>query len=223
MALLVVIDDGSTNGMVIRLLREETTLGREEADVNIPHDGQVSRNHASILRVSSDGRFRWYLRDNQSSNGTFIRVARTKLKADQEFLIGSKRFRYHQSSGENPGDERDAGNSTATRMWTAISKQDLESSLPRLVEQRAGSDDGQSILLNRDQVIIGNEAGLDTRIDDPYLDLRHARISTSHDGRWIIEDLNSLNGVWIKVNRVELTAKCEFRIGEQRLLFQPPV
>ncbi|MBI2377601.1 MAG: FHA domain-containing protein [Deltaproteobacteria bacterium] len=51
------------------------------------------------------------------------------------------------------------------------------------------------------EVLIGREAPSTTRIDDPSLSRRHARIWVDHDGAWI-EDLGSTNGTWINSVRV---------------------
>lgn len=140
MALLVVADDGSSTGATIRLLKDETVIGREGADVNIGHDTQISRKHAAIVRSPFKGSHRWFLEDGNSSNGTFVRLAKAKLKAENEFLIGSKRFRFFEAAKQVATDLDETENiHAATTMWQAVSKDDLESAVPRLVLNQANA------------------------------------------------------------------------------------
>ncbi len=58
--------------------------------------------------------------------------------------------------------------------------------------------------------------------DDPFLNGRHARIFRDRRGRWTVEDVNSLNGVWVRIQRAALERSSEFQLGEQRFLFKLP-
>lgn len=62
---------------------------REECDVSIPFDTQVSRHHAA-LRIMPDGRF--WLEDTRSLNGTFVEKTRieamTTIERGQLFRLG---------------------------------------------------------------------------------------------------------------------------------------
>src|SRR5689334_8946084 len=75
MALLTVIDDGDDSGETVRIRSSSFVIGRVEGDLVIPHDGGISGRHAEIVRRPEGGQFRWYLRDLQSTNGTFVRAA----------------------------------------------------------------------------------------------------------------------------------------------------
>ena len=62
-------------------------------------------------------------------------------------------------------------------------------------------DNGSSVPLSRDELIIGNVSGADLRVpEDEYLSRRHARI-TRNDGRFRIEDLGSANGTYLRVRQ----------------------
>lgn len=101
-ALVIMIMSGPDDGQKIYLSHEHgdgyvntdsswaVTFGRrEECDVCIPFDTQVSRQHA-ILRMMPDGQF-WLL-DAGSLNGTFIGNRRiekpTMLQREQLFRLG---------------------------------------------------------------------------------------------------------------------------------------
>ena len=71
----MVLDDGDDEGETIRIRRESFIIGRVQGDLVIPHDGNISGRHAEVLRRLEAGRWHWYLRNLQSTNGTFVRVA----------------------------------------------------------------------------------------------------------------------------------------------------
>src|SRR5262249_20261882 len=98
MALLVVLDDGDDTGETIRIRGDRFLIGRADGDLVIPHDGALSGRHAEITRRFENGQFNWYLNDLQSSNGPFVRVARTLLNSQQEILLGSRRFRLESTA-----------------------------------------------------------------------------------------------------------------------------
>jgi pSer/pThr/pTyr-binding forkhead associated (FHA) protein len=78
---------------VYYLSREETVLGREQADIVFPDDAFLSRRHAAIVLKKDNMRFS--LRDLGSSNGTAIRCRReTLLSAGDQFRVGRHLFRF---------------------------------------------------------------------------------------------------------------------------------
>lgn len=223
MAILVIIDDGLNSGETVRLRSERVSIGREGTIVEIPHDALVSRMHAEIIRLNDRGRYRWFLEDCGSRNGTFVRVSKMKLAHEQEFLIGTKRFRYLQSGNATPSAETTADSRpAATVMWQKVSKHQVDAQLRRLVERLPDDGDGQVLVIDGDEIVLGNSRSLPNPINDPYINPVHAKIHRSENGDWIIEDMKSKNGIWVKVKKLELVARCEFQVGEQRILFQPP-
>jgi pSer/pThr/pTyr-binding forkhead associated (FHA) protein len=85
------------------LRREETVLGREQADVVFPDDPFLSRRHAAI-KMSQDWN-RFVLRDMGSSNGTAVRCRGERvLQPGDQFRLGRHLFRFDLSSGS--GEER---------------------------------------------------------------------------------------------------------------------
>lgn len=64
-------------------------LGRERGDILFPEDGYVSGLHC---RLSWDGQ-KLFLTDLGSSNGTFLRVAETEVRAGDVLLMGQQLFR----------------------------------------------------------------------------------------------------------------------------------
>jgi len=85
---------------VYYLHREETVLGREQADVVFSDDPFLSRRHASV--TLQDGHF--VLRDLGSSNGTALRCRSEKvLVHGDQFRLGRHLFRFDLSHEGRPG------------------------------------------------------------------------------------------------------------------------
>ncbi|MFM8984680.1 MAG: hypothetical protein ACKONH_01225, partial [Planctomycetia bacterium] len=51
----------------------------------------------------------------------------------------------------------------------------------------------------------------------------HAMVIRDASGTWHLEAQPSINGVWAKVEAVNLTGNCLFQCGEQRFRFRLPV
>lgn len=72
-------------------IRGETRIGRTEGSITFPQDGLMSSSHARIVKQDSD----YVLMDDQSSNGTFLKVkGQTKLEPGDVILVGKQLFRF---------------------------------------------------------------------------------------------------------------------------------
>jgi len=91
MALLHVVDDGREDGEAVRMRGDTLRIGRNEGDVQIPHDISMSSAHAMLERVPEGG---WRLSDLGSATGTFVRVTRAPLKHGSMLMIGMTRLRF---------------------------------------------------------------------------------------------------------------------------------
>src|SRR4051794_20065232 len=94
MALLCIVDDGKADGEWIRLRGDRYLIGRTEGAICIPHDGMMSGRHAELSRVKTATGFRWVLLDQKSTNGSFVRIGRSVLADQAEFLVGRGRYRF---------------------------------------------------------------------------------------------------------------------------------
>lgn len=73
------------------LSSEGALIGREKGDVLFPQDKFMSSRHAKI-RLADDGEF--YLADQNSSNGSWLRIQTRRELADGDFLfLGQQLFR----------------------------------------------------------------------------------------------------------------------------------
>lgn len=204
MALLTVLFDGREEGDIVALRTDRTLIGRTEGEVIIPHDGMVSSRHAEITRLFDKGRWRWFLTDLGSTNGTFVRVTTVQLKHEQEFLLGARRYRFDAPSQTGP----------------AAGKQGDH--FPSVVELKTTTT-GQRYFLEQEEHWIGSEPGQASIViaDDPMVSPNHARIIKDTKGRWILENAGSQNGVWIRIHRIPIEGTAQFQIGEQRFILKP--
>ena len=120
MALLYVLDDGDDAGEILRVRAHSFVIGRVEGELVIPHDSGISGRHAEISRRFENGAHYWYLKDLQSTNGTFVRAATITLSHDQEFLIGSRRLRFEAPVPPSSPAQPTGSESNATRKWEVI-------------------------------------------------------------------------------------------------------
>jgi len=211
---LTLLDDGAAaEGETVRLRDGVTLIGRTEGQVRLPHDPLVSGRHAEIIREGSARPHRWVLHDLGSSNGTFVRCVRTVLRPDALLILGGRRFRFRPSpSPASPPVDR------SVTMAVDLAAPPSAGS-PALVET-GPAEGGLELPLTGADLLLGRPGHHNAiEIDDPLLAPRHARIRRETSGRWLLEALPSLNGVWAQIKLVPLAAMCRFQIGEQRFLF----
>ena len=80
--------------------------------------------------------------------------------------------------------------------------------------------DGQRYPIHDDQVDIGREEGHIVLGDDPYLSPRHARL-TLKNGRAMLRDLDSVNGVYVRLREpVDLASNDMILLGQQVVKFE---
>ncbi len=219
MALLRILDDGSGDGEEVRIRLPRLVIGRTEGDVLVPHDDMISGRHAAILREAEAGRWRWVLTDLDSTNGTFVRVSCAALQHGQELLLGGRRYQFHLGGQGSASDETV---DQRTKGWHSVAPADV---LPSLVEWNPGGplllNTQKRYFLDKPDLWLGRDArrcGL--VVDDPMLDPRHARFQRDGRGRWLLSCTGTVNGLWVRVNRVPVEEGCQFQLGEQRFLLR---
>ena len=218
---LLVFDDGSEEGELIRIRQEKFVIGRSEGDLVIGHDSQISGRHAELRHVVSKDKQRWHLVDLKSTNGTYVRIGHALLDHGQEFIVGRTRLRFENPHGEkpsstppsNPGDQ-------PTRPWHSAEQ---HPAAPSIVEVTAKGD-GPRIVVSTQELWLGKDASYCRIVlaNDPFASTRHARLFRDEEGRWTLKNNQSLNGVWLRIERLSLKGTCRFLIGEQQFMFRIP-
>jgi len=230
MAVLTAFDDGSDDGETVRIRAERFVIGRTEGDLTIPHDSRISARHAELVRqLHDDGRWLWTLKDLSSTNGTFARVATAILKDGQEFLVGRTRYQFAAGADPNaagaaapcPGQEGSSVPSKSARTTMPVSSDAEKMLLPSLAEFMPAGP-GARIPLFRDEHWLGADRTHCEIVptEDDFVSPRHARLSRDSKGRWHIANNKSVNGVWLRIDEIDLQNSCYFQIGEQRFSFK---
>ena len=169
-------------------------IGREQGDLTIPHDMQISARHAAILRVDNAAGSTWYLHDLRAANGVFIRVKRIDLKGGERFLLANSLVRFVPATGGNPN------------RLEELTPQGISDTLPLVRREHWIGRDYRSCerFLQR----------------NPMIDLKMECVTCSPDGEWSIRCPESLNGMWERVGKAELKSGSMFQLGEQRFVFE---
>ncbi|HVS35255.1 MAG TPA: FHA domain-containing protein [Gemmataceae bacterium] len=88
-----------------------------------------------------------------------------------------------------------------------------------------GKTGGEVLRLRADRFVIGRAEGDFLVPHDPQISTRHVEISRQRVAdkvRWIVTDLQSSNGLFIRVSRTALANKAEFLVGLGRYRFDAP-
>ncbi|MCA9111210.1 MAG: FHA domain-containing protein [Planctomycetaceae bacterium] len=224
-ALLTAFDDGSlTDGETWRLRSETTIIGRTGGEIVIPHDPDLSGQHARITRTEQDGGYVWSLTDLNSTNGTFVRIRRLILRNGREFMVGGRRFVFSaRSNVHSPEQDGAEASPLHTRRQRSREPHEISRLGARLVDTTTTIGHAEYLLEER-SYFIGRDAK-QCRIlyaDDPFLNPVHAHVYIDQRGRWIVEDQESLNGLWLRTANAPLDQDTQFLLGGQRFLFRLP-
>lgn len=220
LALLTILDDGSRDeGESIRIRDAKYAIGREEGHLTLPFDPDISREHAELRCQHQKGRFRWYLIDKKSTNGTFVRAFRASLSKESELIIGGRRYLFRLPE---PGQEATETKALQTQAYRAPSRTILEQFVPRLTEAGVAEQAARSFAIGGKETHLGSDSACQIVIqEDPFVSPRHARFYQDESGRWMIEDQRSVNGIWIRIKRFAIDKQTEFQLGQQRFRFLP--
>lgn len=217
-AALVACDDEKDTGELFRIRGEQFLIGRTEGDLQLPHDEMVSSRHAAITRQNVGGKPRIVVTDLQSRNGLFVRVSKAPLAHKAEVLIGGGHYRLEIVQDIVPETVELAGHFDGKPSGTrAMDSQQTAGGviLSEIVAGRAES----KIKLDDSQYMTGRDSDCEIRrTDDPFTAAKHARLTRSDRGTWVIEDQKTLNGIWLRMPQIVVGEgkSCKFRIGEQR-------
>ena len=217
LALLTILDDGQVNqGEKIRLRTSSLILGRSSGDVRIPFDPDMSAEHAELRCRIHEGRFQWYLLDKKSRNGTFVRAYRASLYRDTDLILGGRLYRFTLRRHED--DEQDS-EALQTRAYQVPSA-GRDACLTEL-GQRASA---RTYSVSAPEARLGSDPSCDIVIEsDRYLSGEHVRFYQDATRRWMLEDLKSRNGVWVRVRRLRVDNTIDFQLGQQRFRFEPRI
>ena len=219
MAVLCVRFDEENEGQEIALFESPFVIGRVEGNLVIDHDSEISGRHAELIRVFDNGRFFWQLHDLKSTNGTFVRAAVALLKDQQEIFLGGRRYRFEIKS---PDDDADQKKSPATRKVQQAPSRADQRPLANLVEVGDTGSEKRFAITSSEHWIGRDPRLCSIVLDDVMVSPRHARLYRDKQNRWLLANAKSLNGIWLRVSRIDLGNTAQFQLGEQRFSIRVP-
>lgn len=83
-----------------------------------------------------------------------------------------------------------------------------------------GRDTGETIRLRDDMLAIGRITGSVAIPHDPFLADHHARLDRLPGGGWLLSDLGSAEGTWVRVMTAKLRPGTRLQVGGTRLVFR---
>lgn len=221
MALLCIFDDDNEDGEWVRIRSDRVVIGRTSGDIRIPQDGQISTEHAEIVREWTKDGFRFVLRDLDSRNGTYARASKSPLKHEDELIIGQGRYRFESTPPPAAMPTEPFLNHGGTQMPMPVPGGVRGVVAAALVEVTSAGPVARHPLTQA-EYYLGRDAsrcGI-VRPDDPFVDAVHARL-WRENGQWHIRNEKSVNGIWFRIRGgIALAQPCLFRLGEQRFQFR---
>jgi pSer/pThr/pTyr-binding forkhead associated (FHA) protein len=192
----------------IPLEYECATIGRTRGlpkELVFETDPYLSPRHAE-LRYEGD---RIRMVDLGSLNGVFLRIEReSPLSQGSVFVLGEQVFRFEVVKDHPGAPEPD-------KDGTVPMGGGLERAGAKLVKILADGGDGPEYHVIGARCILGRQEGQYTFPDDATMSLRHAEIR-ERGGNYMLADLRSTNGTFLRVEEMDLGAGAMVRIGSQR-------
>jgi pSer/pThr/pTyr-binding forkhead associated (FHA) protein len=166
----------------------EHIAGRDEGQILFPEDSWLSRRHANF--VYENGQL--VVRDERSLNGIYVRIRESvPLSFGDAFLCGEQLFLL-----EPPPD--DTGGPSPDQTYFYSSPRKAHSF--RVVQLLTGGARGLEHCATGSSVKIGREeCDLNFPVD-VYMSAVHARVDVAADGRFVLVDLGSKNGTYMRVH-----------------------
>lgn len=208
MAVLSVIEKGSSEEKRYSLAKGAFTIGKEEGNTLVLQRQNISRKHCEIAYYNNQ----YVVKDLGSSNGTFVNGQKITtpviLKDGDAIQLGDFTVKYI---------ERDS----PRRVVTAQPLADVQARVYlRIKDIKEGTERVFPII--KSTVIIGKADDVDVVIPKQNVSRRHSEI-LFQGGNYYIKDLGSANGTF--VNGVKLTAPLELynsmiiNLGDYEIMF----
>lgn len=198
---MVLIRPDGTEGGVHQLHDGENRIGRDHGEI-FENDGYLSPTHAALI-VQKDAVI---VRDLGSLNGVFVKMVEDEaLQPGQVIRIGQELLRFDIIEPPQPlADGTEVMGSPNPGFWGKIT-----------VVIGNGVDGSAYPLLN-ESVTMGRERGEINFPEDGYVSGLHARL-THQNGMFVLSDLGSSNGTFIRVQGERMLTDGSFILLGQQL------
>lgn len=182
-----VLSGACPEGISFSVASSRARIGRVDAEILLDEDREVSPHHATV--VQSDGHVS--VADNNSTNGVYLRIRVPHLLSDGDwFRAGGQYFRFHVILQNETWPSPDG-----TLFFTSPRRKGTF----RVVQMLAGGHQGQAATTSSDELTIGGEGSTIAFTSDAHLSHAHCKIYRAPNGSWMIEDLGSTNGTFVRI------------------------
>jgi pSer/pThr/pTyr-binding forkhead associated (FHA) protein len=186
------------------LVSDKTTIGRS-TDPRFKSDTFLSPAHACLTKIEST----IVIEDQTSLNGTFLRIkGAITIKPGDTFLMGRQVLQLHEMALP-----RDSKDDHGTR---AMGSPRPDSSY-QLIQVGVGNVAQNIFCLTKEGAIIGREEGDIRFAKDRFMSAKHGRIEIAADGSLRLLDLDSSNGLWVRLTRPTTLTKQDYLFMGQQL------
>lgn len=189
-AKLILVRGEGTEGLSYHLNGTKHGAGRSKGVILFLEDRYMSPSHATFLYREN----RLYVRDEQSANGTFLRIrAERELEDGDEIMIGEQLLRLEKLDLRREYPMRED-----TLMYVSPPKNYKF----RLVQKIRGAKPGAAFASVNNDLLIGRE-GCDVNFtEDRFASRQHARVTWRED-KVVVTDLDSKNGTFVRIRDEE--------------------
>ncbi len=182
-AKLILISGEGLEGLSYHLNSTEHVAGRETGVILFPDDEYLDDEHATFFYRANE----LYLRDEESLNGTFIRIDEPRTLSDgDEFMVGQQRLRLEMLNLQSEYITADD-----THSYTSPN----ENYKFRLVHLLEGRKPAGAYCNADNSLTIGREGTDVLFADDRHVSREHAKVEYK-DGEVVLTDLDSKNGTF---------------------------
>jgi pSer/pThr/pTyr-binding forkhead associated (FHA) protein len=204
--LILIRGDQGVDGLSYLLQGTEHVAGRQDAQILFPEDEWLSPRHANFVYRGE----KLVVRDEGSANGVYVRIRKSApLSSGDMFLCGEQVFRVDSTPKDTAGPDPDQ---------TYFYSSPKRPSPFRVVQLLRGGGEGMVFCARETAVSIGREDSDMNFPEDVYMSGSHARVETSGEGKYTLEDVGSKNGTYVRIrSEHELTHGDYLFLGKQLL------
>lgn len=203
---LVIVGGACPQGLTFSLADGTHAAGRTANGVVLKEDETVSPKHCSF---SVDGG-QIEVKDEGSLNGVYLRIrAPHTLSHGDWFRVGQQLFRFEELTAETEFTTDDG-----THVFTSPRRKGSF----RVCQILEGGKRGLSSTASDDEISIGGEGAHIAFSSDPNLSQEHCRLYRDANGAFMIEDLDSTNGTYVRIDGLSSIAHGDYLYVGHELL-----
>lgn len=204
--LILIRGTDGADGLSYLLQGTEHVAGRTNAQIPFPNDPFISERHANFIYRGD----KLVVRDEGSLNGVYARIRNpVPLAPGDQFLCGEQVFRLEATPKDASGPDPDQ---------TYFYSSPKRPSPFRIVQVLRGGGEGMVYCARDTSVQIGREDSEMNFPDDIYMSGRHAKVDLAPDGTYVLHDLGSRNGSYVRIRGERELAHGDYLFVGQQLL-----